>query len=421
VWFSDRAAVTRDSDGYPRYLQGVMLDITERKQIEAQFVQAQKMQAVGQLAAGVAHDFNNILTAISGYSDLLLSQLAVDDPVRPHAQEIERAAYRAARLTRQLLAFSRRQVLEPHVLDLKAVVTEMVNMLQRLVGENINVRVTLAEHLGHIRADPGQIEQVIMNLAVNSRDAMPNGGTLAIQTANAALGPEECAELGELTAGDYVMLAVTDTGIGMSAEVKARVFEPFFTTKELGKGTGLGLATCYGIVRQSGGQMSVHSEPGQGTTFKIYLPHVNEPVSLREKVRASSVVPRGIETLLLVEDDQTVRSLAAFILRNLGYTVVEANNGEEALQEMQQHNGHQIHLVITDLVMPRMGGQQLADSLKRASHGIKVLFTSGFTEDAMAHPGVLGNGAFLQKPYTPGALARKVREVLDRSPTAPPS
>jgi signal transduction histidine kinase len=383
------------------------------RQSEEQLRQAHKIEAVGRLASGVAHDFNNILTVITGHSELLLRQLDADDPRRKNAEQIEKAAYRAAALTRQLLTFSRKQVIEPRVLKLNAIILNIEKMLRRLIGEDIEFCTVLDSAAGHIKADPGQIEQVIMNLAVNARDAMPNGGKLTVTTANTTLDKKHLNNFPDLCAGDYVMLAIADTGTGMSEEVKAHLFEPFFTTKPPGKGTGLGLATCFGIVKQNTGHISVHSELGRGTTFKIYFPQVQSALeSPRVRIMPTEATG-GNETVLLVEDEPVVRELAVATLREKGYTVVEAVNGEEGLRMARQHDG-KIDLVLTDVVMPVMGGKEMADALHASHPDTKVLFTSGYTEDAMGHHGVLRPGIlFLQKPYMTATLARKVREVLD--------
>ena len=383
------------------------------RQSEEQLRQVQKIEAVGRLAAGVAHDFNNILTAIMGHSELLLRQLDAGDPRRKNAEQIEKVAHLAAGLTRQLLIFSRKQVIEPRVLDLNAVILDIKKMLRRLIGEDIEFCTSLDPAAGHIKADPGQIEQVIMNLAVNARDAMPTGGKLTVTTANTALDKNHLKNFPDMGAGDYVMLAIADTGTGMSEEVKAHLFEPFFTTKPSGKGTGLGLATCFGIVKQNTGHINVHSELGSGTTFKIYFPQVQSAIEpLRVRNRPAEVAG-GNETVLLVEDEPVVRELAVATLREKGYTVVEAGNGEEGLRLAQQHDG-KIDLVLTDVVMPVMGGKEMADALRTSHPDTKVLFTSGYTEDALGHHGVLRPGIlFLPKPYLTATLARKVREVLD--------
>ena len=383
------------------------------RQSEEQLRQVQKIEAVGRLAAGVAHDFNNILTAIMGHSELLLRQLDADDPRRKNAEQIEKVAHLAAGLTRQLLIFSRKQVIEPRVLNLNAVILDIKKMFRRLIGEDIEFCTLLDPAAGHIKADPGQIEQVIMNLAVNARDAMPNGGKLTVTTANTTLDKDHLKNFPDMGAGDYVMLAIADTGTGMSEEVKAHLFEPFFTTKPSGKGTGLGLATCFGIVKQNTGHINVHSELGSGTTFKIYFPQVQSALEPARVRNLPTEVAGGNETVLLVEDEPVVRELAVATLREKGYTVVEAVNGEEGLRLARQHDG-KIDLVLTDVVMPVMGGKEMADALRTSHPDTKVLFTSGYTEDALGHHGVLRPGIlFLPKPYMTATLARKVREVLD--------
>jgi two-component system cell cycle sensor histidine kinase/response regulator CckA len=414
VWFSDHAVVEPGADGQPQYLHGVMFDITGRKALEEKLAQAQKMDAIGRLAGGVAHDFNNILTAILGYSELILRRADGNERIRDNAQEIQKAAERAASLTRQLLAFSRKQTLQPRVLDLNAVVAEMDKMLRRLITESIHLDVRLDPALWRARADPGQIQQVIMNLAVNARDAMPSGGTLTIETANVVLDEPYVRQHSDATAGEHVLLAITDTGYGLSAEVVEHLFEPFFTTKGLGQGTGLGLATCYGIVRQSGGHIGVYTEIGRGTTFKVYLPRATDtervPVALLPAVGA----PRGRERVLVVEDEEPVRELSAMLLRDLGYQVIEARDGEEALRLTKQAGADGFDLLFTDMVMPKMGGKELAYWFRLTHPSTRVLFTSGYPEKSISHNGELVAGiAFLHKPYTPDTLARKVREVLD--------
>jgi nitrogen-specific signal transduction histidine kinase/CheY-like chemotaxis protein len=392
----------------------IVEDITEQRQLEIQLRQAQKMDAIGRLAGGVAHDFNNLLTAILGCADLMLESLPEDAPEREEAHEIHDAAIRAAELTRQLLAFSRQQVLAPKVIHLNDVVAGVHRMLERLIGEDVELRTILAPDLGSVRADPGQIEQVVVNLAVNARDAMPKGGKLTIETANTVLDEAYAREHGvPAAAGPCVMLAVTDTGTGMDAETQARIFEPFFTTKPAGKGTGLGLATVYGIVKQSDGLIWVYSELGKGTSFKIYLP---QATGAAESVRAAKagVEPlRGTETVLLVEDQVEVRKLARKILEARGYTVLAAGSGPEALVLADQHSGP-IDLLITDVVMPGMGGRDVSLTLGPKRPAMKILYLSGYTDQTVIHHGVLEPGvAFLQKPFTPDVLARKVRELLD--------
>jgi two-component system, cell cycle sensor histidine kinase and response regulator CckA len=387
-------------------------DITERKQLEEQLRQSQKMEAVGQLAGGIAHDFNNLLTVINGYSDLTLKRLPAEDPLRLNLEEIRKAGERAASLTRQLLAFSRKQVLQPKVLDLNVVVRETEKLLRRLIGEDIELRAALEPRLGSVKADPGQIEQVLMNLAVNARDAMPRGGKLTIGTENAYLDEGYVAHHIAVAPGRYVMLSVSDTGTGMDEQTQARIFEPFFTTKEAGKGTGLGLSTVYGIVKQSGGHLWVYSEVGRGTTFKVYLPRVDE--GAREYGQAPGPVEglQGTETILLAEDDELVRNMTRIILSDYGYRVLAASNGEAAISICERAEGP-IHLLLTDVVMPGMSGRELADRIALLRPGVKVLFMSGYTEDAIVHHGVLDEGVnFLQKPFTPDDLARRVKEVL---------
>lgn len=395
-------------------IQGVARDITERKTLEQQLRQAQKMEAIGLLAGGIAHDFNNLLTAINGYSDLVLRQLKVEDPLRRNVEEIKKAGNRAASLTRQLLAFSRKQILQPRVLNLNSIVAEMGKMVERLIGEEIELRTVLNPELGSVRADPSQIEQVLLNLAVNARDAMPDGGKLTIETANISLREGSFAQRFIVPAGDYVRLAVTDTGAGMDAETKARIFEPFFTTKESGRGTGLGLSTVYGIVKQSGGYILVYTEPAHGTAFKIYLPRVDEHVE--EYIQGVAIQEhyfQGTETILVAEDDNIVRELTRELLEIYGYNVLEASNGGAALLLCEQ-NEEPIHLLLTDVIMPEMSGHALTTRLAQLHPEMKVLYMSGYTNDVVVNRGVLVEGtAFIQKPFAPDALARRVREVLD--------
>ena len=427
-----------DTDGRITHFLGIKEDITARKRMEEQLFQSQKMETVGKLAGGVAHEFNSILTAIIGQSELLIEDLPPGDPLAQNAAEIHHAADRAAALTRQLLAYGRNQFLQPEVLDLNQVIAGMDETLRHLMGtETVSVNIIPAASLRLVKADAGQIEQVVINLALNARAAMPGGGKLTLETANVSFEPESPGRHPDLKPGSYVMLAITDTGVGMSEEVKARVFEPFFTTKDIGQGTGLGLATSYGIVKQSGGHISVHSELGRGTTFKIYLPQASaEPPRL--PAPASSALPGGTETILLVEDDPALSEMAAALLRRLGYTVLTAANGVEALRLKQQHaadyptppavtlfvealslkqppaTGH-IDLLFTDVVMPHMSGKELSDRMRALYPHIRILFTSAYTENASIQQGVLDKDvAFLQKPFTPSALAHKVRELLDR-------
>ncbi len=388
-------------------------NITNEVQLEQRYLQAQKLEAVGRLAGGVAHDFNNLLTAISGYTDILLEQFAPASSEAAALTEIEAAARRAADLTRQLLAFSRKQILQPQVLDLGRTVAEVAKMLRHIIGDDIDLRTKPAADAGRVYADRGQVEQVIMNLAVNSRDAMPNGGTLTIETANAELDEEYASTHPRSRSGSFVALVVSDSGSGMSEEVMAHVFEPFFTTKGEGRGTGLGLATVYGIVEQSGGHISLASELGKGTTVSVFLPRIDLEASAPVAAVSGRPLPRGRETVLLVEDDGAVRRLARLVLEQLGYTVLEAADPESAIRRTGEGPG-EIALLITDIMMPRMGGRELADRIVALSPGIRVLYVSGYFEDAFFHAETLPSDiAFLPKPFTPTLLATKVREVLD--------
>ena len=390
-------------------------DITKEKKLEDQLRQSQKMEGIGRLAGGVAHDFNNLLMSIMGHADLALMSLAEDDPLRRRLKEIKGGGKRAASLTRQLLAFSRKQILQPVVLDLNSLITGFVKMLERMIGEDMELETVLTSGLRLLEADPGQMEQIIMNLVINARDAMPGGGKLTIETVNVDLNEDYAKEHDvSMQPGPYVMLGVSDTGMGMDKKTKSLIFEPFFTTKEVGKGTGLGLSTVYGIVKQSGGYIWVYSEPGHGTTFKIYLPAVEGEAVSREKEEISPERLTGSETILIVEDDDKVRNLACEILEPQGYTILEAQNGIEALRVSESHSG-QIHLMIADVVMPKMGGRELEEHLRPLRPEMKVIYMSGYTDNAILHHGVLSPGIeFLQKPFTPANLRKKVREVLDQ-------
>jgi PAS domain S-box-containing protein len=415
IWVSENARAVRDAAGKLLYFEGTVRDITERKQLEEQLRQAQKMEAIGRLAGGVAHDFNNLLTGIIGYTDLLMTGRGADDPMYEDLSQIKRAGERAAALTGQLLAFSRRQILAPRVLDINSVVADMEKMLRRVLGEDIELVTRLAPHLDPVRADPGQIEQVILNLAVNARDAMPQGGRLTLSTATAVPDDALLRAHPEMHRGAHVLLSVSDTGCGMDEATRARLFEPFFTTKEVGKGTGLGLATIYGIVKQSEGQITVETAPGKGATFHIHLPCLQAAPRKARRTSPSFQLPSGTETVLLVEDEELVRNLGQMVLEHQGYRVLVAGLGPEALRLGTQHKGP-IHLLVADVVMPGMSGRQLAVELHRTRPDMKVLYLSGYTDDAVLRHGVLENEtALLPKPFTPDELAQKVREVLDGS------
>jgi two-component system, cell cycle sensor histidine kinase and response regulator CckA len=391
-------------------------DMTEHKRLQEQFLHSQKMEAVGRLAGGIAHDFNNLLTAIIGYNALTLSELPGGHPLRKNADEIKHAADRAANLTRQLLAFSRKQTQQLRVLDFNAVVTEIEKLVRRLIGEHIELITLPGSELGRVRADRGQIEQVIVNLVVNARDAMPEGGKLIIRTGNVSISGRELWQSKEIAPGDYILLSISDTGVGITDEVKQHLFEPFFTTKEQGKGTGLGLATCYGIVEQSGGHIVCHSQPGKGTTFEIYLPRVAEPADVAARADAPQQLPTGSETILIVEDQPAVRALSARVLAMLGYSVIEAENGEHALRVARDLKARKIDLLMTDVIMPQMGGKKLVEKFLALYPQTKVLFNSGSLEDQIDLREMLSKGmAFLRKPFTPTVLARTVREVLDKA------
>ena len=413
-------SLMKDSSGNRIGFRGLVRDVTERRQIEQekanlqeQLRQSQKIEAIGRLAGGIAHDFNNLLTVIKGYSQLSLVETKDDSPLKENLEEIKKAAEKAADLTRQLLAFSRRQILEMKVLDLNSLFMDLDKMLHRLIGEDIELITLLADDLGRVKTDPGWVEQIIMNLGVNARDAMPNGGKLTIETANAEL--DEAYARGHIAVkpGRYVMFSVSDTGVGMTPEVRQQVFEPFFTTKEKGKGTGLGLSTVYGIVKQSGGNIWVYSEPGQGTTIKIYLPRVDEPLEEFKERVVREELPQGKETVLVVEDEEAVRQLAVRILKRQGYTVLDVPDGDSALVICEERK-EPIHLILTDVIMPGMSGRQLVDRCSKARQDFKVLYMSGYTDNAIVQHGVLAEGVnYIQKPFTVDALARKVREVLD--------
>jgi two-component system cell cycle sensor histidine kinase/response regulator CckA len=393
-------------------VSATIVDITERKKLETQLRLSQRMEAIGRLAGGVAHDFNNLLTVILGSAEMALEKLRLDHPDRRKLELIRQAGSSAADLTRQLLAFSRQQLFQPRVLDLKEVVKKIEALLRRLIGENIGLAITLEPSLGYIKADTGQIEQVLINLAVNAHDAMPQGGRITIEGRNVEL--DECykGKHQQVVPGQYVMLAVGDTGCGMDDATQSQIFDPFFTTKELGKGTGLGLATVYGIVKQSGGYIWVYSELGKGTIFKIYLPRVEQFAQATKKEDPEATVIRGCETILLAEDSESLREMARECLDSAGYTVLEAASGAEALQKAKDFDGT-IHLLLTDVVMPAMSGPELARYMAALRPATKVLFTSGYTSEAIVRQGDLNPaGAFIQKPYRPKALVRKVQEVL---------
>jgi PAS domain S-box-containing protein len=403
------------------YAHELRAEINERKRAEAlrneleqQFRQVQKMEAIGRLAGGVAHDFNNLLTAMMGYAAMAADSLPPDHAAHADLEGIQKTAQRAANLTRQLLAFARRQIIEPRVLNLNDLILNVEKMLRRLISEDIKLTTILAPDLAPLKADPGQLEQVLLNLVVNARDAMPNGGELTIETANVSLDHDYARRHAEVMPGDYVLLAVSDTGVGMTEEVKSRLFEPFFTTKEVGKGTGLGLATCFGIVKQNEGHIRAYSELGVGTTFKIYLPQVEGVATPLVRPEPIDILAQGTETILLAEDEITVRDLAAQSLRQQGYTVLEAADGLEALDLAQSQPKREIHLLLTDMIMPRLGGANLAEQLRAVRPQIKVLFMSGYTDSTIIRYGLPKTGsAFLQKPFSPQRLVQKVREVLD--------
>ena len=414
--FTEEATITPIRDNLGRVVNYVAVkrDVTRELQLEEQYRQAQKMEAIGLLAGGIAHDFNNLLTAINGFAELLQFQLPVDSPQQELVEKIFKGGQRAADLVRQLLAFSRNQIIEPKTLNLNTTLKAFEKMLGRFIGEHIQLETVLASELWFVIADPSQIEQIFLNLVVNARDAMPDGGQLTIETANVVLvDADETAIHLEVDPGEYVMVAISDTGIGMSEEVQARIFEPFFTTKEMGKGTGLGLATVYGIVKQNNGSIWVYSEEGQGTTFKIYLPRAVEAADSPPEQSWTQALPRGSETILLVEDEPMICELVAEMLRKQGYQVLEAGDGFEALRLAQELDGT-LNLLVTDVIMPGMNGKDLADKLKESRPNLKVLFISGYSDDMIARHGVLEPGvALIEKPFDSNSLAHKVRQVLE--------
>jgi len=429
IWLETNKMPLRDSQGQVAGILGTWQDVTERKSLEEQLRQSQKMEAIGQLAGGVAHDFNNLLTVINGYAEVVMASMPASDPHKALLAEVMRAGNRAAELTGQLLAFSRKSILAPKVLDLNEAIEKSQRMLRRVIGEDVLLVTAFGSPLNRVKVDPSQIEQVVMNLAVNARDAMPQGGALTISTCNIDLDEESCQQYPGCKPGSYVALAINDTGCGMTPEVKARIFEPFFTTKEVGKGTGLGLATVYGIVKQSEGYIAVDSTVGAGTTFTVFLPAVMETQVSTQPDHADMAVRRGNETILLVEDEDNVRRLARLILEAHGYTVLEAHGytvleahgytvleargGREAMELEKAHAGP-IHLLITDVVMPRMSGRSLAEAILHRYPGLKVLYMSGYTDDAVVRHGIAAQqDAFLHKPFSLPSLAKKVREVLD--------
>jgi PAS domain S-box-containing protein len=416
--FSGSYTPLRDEDGTVRGAIGVATDVSDRADLEQKLRQTHKMEAIGRLAGGIAHDFNNLLTAILGYADLALSQVKGDESLRRDIQEIGKAGKSAASLTRQLLAFSRKQLLQPQIVDLNAIVTHMNGLLRRLIGEHIELRSQLAQPLDRVSADPGQIEQVILNLALNARDAMPRGGTLSIETANVELDQSYAAGHPGSAVGPHIMLVISDTGIGMDRGVQEHLFEPFYTTKELGKGTGLGLATVYGIVKQSGGSIFVYSETDRGTSFKIFLPRVEMPFEVASAPAPTPTRLHGSETILLVEDQSEVSSVVHDILARHGYVVLAATNGAEALQVAESYH-QRIDFLFTDVVMPGMSGRDLAEQFLQQYPDARVLYMSGYTDDSVVQQGIIEHTvAFIQKPFTPTGLLQKVREVLDTD--APP-
>jgi two-component system cell cycle sensor histidine kinase/response regulator CckA len=417
VWLSDTAVIVQGSDSHP-VMEGIMVDITERKALETQLQQSRKMEAVGRLAGGIAHDFNNLLTIISGYTELAMSRQNLPSEAHADIERIENASGRAAALVRQLLAFSRKQVLQPKILDLNKIVLNLDSLLRRLMDERIEMVTRVKDDLGKVKADPAQVEQVIMNLVVNARDAMPEGGRLVVETCNTDLDATYAVDHVPVKPGRYVMLAVSDTGVGMDRQTVAHIFEPFFTTKESGRGTGLGLSTVYGIVKQSGGYIWVYSEPGKGSTFKIYLPRVDEVVEGASTAQATPRAQRGTETILIVEDEEAVRELIQTVLTEKGYDVIPSLDPLHAEKIAAEFPG-EIHLLLTDMVMPGMSGRELAERISASRRDIRVLFMSGYTDNVITSGGMLQEGlAFLQKPFSPAALVQKVREVLSQTTAA---
>ena len=420
-WVEQTVVLLTEGDHVTGF-QAIVRDITARKKVEEekaaleeQLIQSQKMEAVGKLAGGIAHDFNNLLTAVSGYAELAMMQTPVSDRTTQYLQEIHKSAARASDLTRQLLAFSRQQVFEPKVLDLNQLVIDLDRMLRRLIGEDIELVILTTQEKSAVHVDPGQMEQVIVNLAVNSRDSMPEGGKITIETSIVGYHDASSRPYREVPTGDYVLLTVTDTGTGITDEVKEHIFEPFFTTKDVGKGTGLGLSTCYGIVKQSGGYITVESEYGHGTTFRIHVPQVNEEVHYIQQQDELLYMPSGDETVLVVEDEPTVRALTSNILNQQGYTVLEASNGVEALRIAQEHLGTEIDILVTDVVMPLMSGLELADRFMSLHPDSTVLFMSGYTDHTVINNSELEtDGNFMAKPFSPSTLAHKVREVIEK-------
>jgi signal transduction histidine kinase/CheY-like chemotaxis protein len=414
-WLAMRGQRAQEEAGKPLRMVGLVLDMTDRRQLEEQLLQSQKLEAIGRLAGGVAHDFNNLLTGILGYASFALKSLPENHGARIDILEIERAGTRAAALTAQLLAYARRQMIAPKIVSLNTLVLNMETLLRRLIGEDVDLETRCAPDLWQAQIDPGQFEQVIINLAVNARDAMPRGGRLTVETSNCTLDDTYMQQHPEVAPGDYVMLAVADTGVGMDSATQIRIFEPFFTTKEQGRGTGLGLAVCYGIVKQANGHLWVYSEPARGTTFKVLLPRAMADEGAIAAKPADQPVSQGTETILVVEDEPVVRKLAVRALAERGYNVLEAGDGESALAMAQAHQG-ELSLLITDVVMPGMNGKELADRLSAGRPDLRVLYISGYAEHAVVRQGVLLEGiAFLSKPFDLSELARTVREILDRA------